>query len=649
MSAITGIFYRDGRKVDLKLIKKMNNRLSHRGPDGSKVWFEGSIALGQQMLETTPESLHEKLPYYNSKSGLVITADARIDNRKELSVELDIEDKVDVSDSYFILKAYEKWGEKCPEYLLGDFAFAIWDENQEKLFCARDHMGVKQLYYYLDQDIFVFATEIKALFSIPDVPRTVNEKRIAFFLMTITDCKFTFYENIFSFEPANSISIEKNIHTKREYWKLNAELEITLDSEEEYVDRYRDLFQEAVHCRLRSAYPIGFQLSGGLDSSSVLCMAKEICNNKTFEKEINSFSIVFNDLPCDERFYINKVTSNSEIKSNFVFSDKISPLYEFDKILWYQEQPVRTPTIALIWNLCKKMREKNIRVVLGGEGGDVVTSHGQNYFKDLAVSGKWKKLLSELYSYSINTNQNLCGVFKNKLIFPLIPDYIKKKRLYDDNTSEITVLNKDFARKINAKEYWKNQYLKMKLESNTAKKTHYRLLTGLPLLMELERTYAAFSIEPRHPFYDKRLIEFCYGIPSEIKFKFGWSRYIQRIAMTDILPLGIQWRPGKANFSSYYKKNLLSFENNVLEDITSENNIINKYMNMETFKELYINYKHGKAGTKSVYLDMVGFSIIFMVFRFIKSRDLKRKYLNSLLMNDHRLILNHQLYEDHHL
>lgn len=585
----------------------MNNRLSHRGPDGSSVWFAGSIALGQQMLETTPESIHEKLPYYDSKSGLVITADARIDNRQELSVELDVEDKVDVSDSDFILKAYEKWGENCPEYLLGDFVFAIWDENHEKLFCARDHMGVKQLYYYLDQDIFVFATEIKALFSVPDVPRTVNEKKIAFFLMTIKDCKSTFYENIFSFEPANSISIEKNKFTKREYWKLNSELEITLDSEEEYIDRYRDLFQEAVNCRLRSAYPIGFQLSGGLDSSSVLCMAKEICKNKNLEKEINSFSIVFNGLPCDERFYINKVTSKSEIKSNFVFSDKISPLYEFDKILRYQEQPIRTPTIALIWNLCKKMQEKNIRVVLGGEGGDMVTSHGQNYFKDLAVSGKWKKLLSELYSYSNNTNQNSWGVFKNKVILPLIPDYIKKKGLYEDK-SEISILNKDFARKINAKEYWNNQYLKMKSESNTAKKTHYRLLTELPLLMELERTYAAFSIEPRHPFYDKRLIEFCYGVPSEIKFKSGWSRYIQRTAMADILPLGIQWRPGKANFSSYYKKNLLSFENNVLEDIISEKDIINKYIDIKTFKELYINYKQGKAENKSVYwiwLDLI--------------------------------------------
>ena len=140
MSAISGIFYRDGRTVKPELIKKMNNKLSHRGPDGSAIWHNNQVALGHQMLFTTPESLHEKLPFHDEKAGLIITADARIDNRKELSEELDIENIEEVSDSYFILKSYEKWGEKCPEHLLGDFAFAIWDENRgETVLCTRSY------------------------------------------------------------------------------------------------------------------------------------------------------------------------------------------------------------------------------------------------------------------------------------------------------------------------------------------------------------------------------------------------------------------------------------------------------------------------------------------------------------------------------
>ena len=139
----------------------MNDRLSHRGPDGSNTWCEGPVAFGHQMLMTTPESLNENLPFHDEKAGLAITADARIDNRKELSKHLDIEDNENLADSYFILKAYEKWGENCPEKLLGDFAFAIWDSNKEQLFCARDHMGVKPFYYYLSDEPFSLQLRLK--------------------------------------------------------------------------------------------------------------------------------------------------------------------------------------------------------------------------------------------------------------------------------------------------------------------------------------------------------------------------------------------------------------------------------------------------------------------------------------------------------
>ena len=160
MSAITGIFYRNNHSVKFDQIKKMNDSLSHRGPDGSKVLNYESIALGHQMLYTTKESLKETLPF-KDKSGLIITADARIDNREELADQLKIDNSPENSDSQFILEAYKKWGDKCPEKLLGDFAFAIWDIGEQKLFCARDHMGIKSFYYYLTDEHLFFATEIR--------------------------------------------------------------------------------------------------------------------------------------------------------------------------------------------------------------------------------------------------------------------------------------------------------------------------------------------------------------------------------------------------------------------------------------------------------------------------------------------------------
>ena len=336
MSAITGILYRDGRNVNPLLIKKMNDILSHRGPDCSAIWFDGPIAFGHQMLYTTTESLNETLPFHDEKADLVITADARIDNRKELSEELDIEDKKDVSDSFFILKSYEKWGETCSEHLLGDFVFAIWDKKKKILFCSRDHMGIKPFYYYLDEKVFAFGTEIKALFSIPEVKHDLNELKIGLYLKRDgTDKHLTFYKDILSLTAANYLLVNQNFTLKKMYWKLDPESRIVMDSDEEYFKAYQEIFTEAVNCRLRSAFPIGSDLSGGLDSSSVVCMAKQLLDKKKSKTKLETFSQVFDYFKeSDERYYINKVLDFIKIKPNFIKSDNINPLDNMDTILW---------------------------------------------------------------------------------------------------------------------------------------------------------------------------------------------------------------------------------------------------------------------------------------------------------------------------
>ena len=218
MSAITGMFLINGRAVDSNLFKKMNDSLRHRGPDGSGIWVNGPVALGHQMLHTTSESLHEKLPFKDETSGLVITADARIDNRDELAPLLKLENSEKVSDSLFILRSYQKWGDKCPEKLLGDFAFAIWDTVKEQLFCARDHMGIKPFYYYLSDDAFYFATEIKSLFNLLDVHPRLNELRVAYHLIIKFVDELTFYENIISLTAAHSLKIDHKGNDILRYW-----------------------------------------------------------------------------------------------------------------------------------------------------------------------------------------------------------------------------------------------------------------------------------------------------------------------------------------------------------------------------------------------------------------------------------------------
>ena len=177
MSGIAGIYYLDGRPVEGMDVQRMIDSIAHRGPDGCGVWTDGSVGLGHRMLWTTPESLHEKLPLTNKSGDLTITADARIDNRDELISALNFNGRPreTITDSEIILAAYEKWGEKCPEELLGDFSFAIWDKRKQIVFCGRDHFGVKPFYYHLSEKIFTYASEIKAMLCLQHVPRRLNE------------------------------------------------------------------------------------------------------------------------------------------------------------------------------------------------------------------------------------------------------------------------------------------------------------------------------------------------------------------------------------------------------------------------------------------------------------------------------------------
>lgn len=622
MSAITGIFRRNGRNVDPTEIKKMNDKLSHRGPDGSKILCEGPIAFGHQMLHTTPESLHETLPFKDKESGLVITADARIDNRKDLATKLGIEDNEYVSDSYFILKAYEKWGEKCPDELLGDFAFAIWDGNN--LFCSKDHMGVKQLYYYADDDLFLFSTEIKAIFELDEVPYDLNERKISLYLMKDTsDNELTFYKKIRNLPASHFLNIDASEIQKHRYWKLDPNLKIIMGSEEEYARAFLEIFGEAIKCRLRSSMALGFELSGGLDSSSIVCMVKRILNQENTNLDnIITFSRIFDKTPeSDERYYINKVVSLGGIKPYFINVDKTSPLENINDILWYQDQPFYTPHMTKQVKTLKKMNELGFRVILTGHGGDQNVSSGKNYLRELVIGFKWKKFVQELKAYSQNSDRSFYKVFLEKVIFPSIPYNLKKfiRRNFQKNNY---LLNDKFLEVLEINEEDYNAFYD-NLNKITSREYHYYNINHAfreTVFGTIDRRFASYNLEVRFPFYDKRLIEFCYSLPSEMKFKNGWNRYILRLTMDNILPREIQWRFHKANLSHSYKKDLLLLEKDTLNKmIYFDNNIIAKYVNIRKIQAIFKNYN------LNVEHNQFELWLVLLLYSWLKFRKMENK------------------------
>lgn len=594
MSAIAGVYLLNGKSVDQNDLSRMNDCLSHRGPDGSALWCEGPVGLAHQMLWTTPESLHEKLPL--EANGLVITADARIDNRGELLPALGLPEVV--SDSEVILKAYGKWGKDCVDRLLGDFAFVIWDKAKGELFCARDHMGIKPFYYYYKQgEIFAFATEIKALFAC-GVPRRINEVRIGDYLAFIVEDKeITFYQEIKRLPPANSMTVSRDSLNMKQYWELDPTREIVMGSDEEYEKAFLDIFREAVRCRLRSAFPIGSHLSGGLDSSSIVCMARELLPK---DQRLKTFSAIFDTIKeCDERPYINAVLEKGDLEPYFIHGDEIGPLYDIDRVLWHMDQPFHAPNLFLTWALYKEAHNQHVRVLLDGMDGDNVVSHGITYITELTSKGRFISAIREILGLSKTRNASPMRILIKYSINPFIPYPFRQvwrvmRGSNEDSPDNIRLTNLDFARSIGLQDRRKALKNERSKPALTTREDHWRMLTwGIhSYFLEISNmASAAFSIESRSPFFDKRLMEFCMALPGDQKIRLGWTRWIMRRALRNILPEKICGRGGKSRLGANFTYGLLEHHRDVLDDfVLSCEDTQGHYVNCFALHECHNKY-----------------------------------------------------------
>jgi asparagine synthase (glutamine-hydrolysing) len=640
MSGIMGIYNLDGRPVECQDLRRMLDALAHRGKDGAEIWCHESVGFGHRMLWTTPESLLEKLPLVNQRGDLAIVSDARIDNRDELIDLLQIHNSPaeKITDSQIILSTYEKWGEQCPEHLLGDFAFAIWDGRNQQLFCARDHMGVKPFYYhYQGGRIFTFGSEIKAIICLKEVPRRLNEIKVGDYLTSqLQDKSNTFYQDIFRLPPASCITLSAKGMQIRNYWALDPYYELQLSSDEEYAVRLREIFAEAVQCRLRSAFPIGSHLSGGLDSSSITCMARQLLEQESNNRLLHSFSNIFNVTPeCDERPFIQAVIDGGGIIPHYVDANTLGPLSNLDRLFKYFDEAITAPNHFHAWTLNEAAQQSGVRVLLDGLDGDNTLSHGFGYLAQLVREGDWAAFaqeISDLYKLTgASPSQNLqyyglkyleelacdrkwitfvreCNqlrkyfnVSKRRLFLrhglkPLLPQVVQQAwqvlRGYNQSTNNnIEILNRSFVRKIGLKKRIQALDNTSSKQMLTEREYHWEgLTTGLlTSALEISDCYAAaFSLESRHPFMDKRLIEFCLSLPPEQKLRKGWSRFVMRRAMSDILPEKVQWRIGKADLSSSFVYGLLQHNRKLLNEVM-ENSLeqIDPFVDTKYLRTIY--------------------------------------------------------------
>jgi asparagine synthase (glutamine-hydrolysing) len=646
MSAIAGLFYLDGRSVEQCEVEKLTNTLIHRGRDGEGIWHHGSIGLGHRMMWTTPESLHESLPFANRSGTLVITADARLDNRRDLIPLLGLSDLPvgDITDSQLMLAAYERWGKACLERFIGDFAFAIWDSRDQSIFCACDHMGIRPFYYYHSDRLFAFASEIKALLSLPEVPCRLNEVRIADYLLPMLEDKaITFYQGILRLPPAHCLTIKRDASQLQTYWSLDPAKELQLSSNEAYAEAFREIFTEAVSCRLRSAYPVGSMLSGGLDSSSIVTTARELRAGAE-NGCLPTFSAVFPSLPesdlvkIDERKYIEAVLAGGGLDPHFVQVDQMSPLADLDRVFEYEDEAFVSPQLFMATALYRAASAHGVRVVLDGFGGDSTVSHGTAYLSELVRSGQWASFASEvqahakLYQVPVWRNLKAHGlayltelahqgrwftfyreasavthhfdISRTNLLLNYGLKRVVAEALNRNGQSRVgrskrvseqsLLLNPTFARRIGLSDRVERYEGGRVTSTATLREDHFLELDSgaIPVaLAEASRAGVAAAVEPRFPFLDKRLLEFCLSLPGTQKLNQGWNRIVLRRAMAQRLPEAVQWRKGKADLGPNFTRGLVSADRKVIDQVfLKELNNLSAYINVPMLQDLYRQY-----------------------------------------------------------
>lgn len=566
MSGICGIVAFDGRRPTLGPILE---KLERRGPDATRSWSEGPVALGQTLLATTPEALTEILPLTDKASDCTITADVRLDNREILIAALGLDGETrTIGDGELILRAYLQWGEECPKHLLGDFAFAIWDRRHQRLFCARDHMGMKQLiYHHAPGETFAFATDAEALVAHPDVPRAINEARIADFLDDLEGADFTstFYKQIDRLAPAHRLSVDAQRYALSRYWSLDRGETLLLDSDEPYAAAFLKIFSAAVECRLRGPAAIGSMLSGGLDSNAVAAVAADLLAGQG-RGLLPTFSAVHSDsIGCVETTAILRAMKNKQFEPHLVRSnDEASTAAEIDRLTSQCLEPFdgQMVMIAAVYRLAQA---NGIRVMLDGVAADVVLTAG-NRVAGLLRQGNLAGAVREA-----RREQQFWGpawpvrtILASAAWGALVPAWLRqiRRRLIwavEDRKLERgdDTLSAALARSVDMRARRRTFRGHRSFASLTS--TDYRrgslLHPHLVVARErYDRVAATFGIEPRDPFMDIRLIAFCLSLPPAQLQADGWPKAVLRRAMAGHLPHDIAWKPGKAHLGAAFTK-----------------------------------------------------------------------------------------------
>lgn len=520
-------------------------------PDKSGFLSDGGNSLLVQCLHwNTSRSRLEPAPLNHAESRIQGASWARLDNRDELGKKLGIGPAAldGMCDTELILNCYLKWDEDCVDHLIGDFVFVIHDRARNTIFCGRDHMGVKPLYYYASDDLFVCATNVSALRQVDSVPFEIDERWVAEYLLHLSmSFNRTPYLGIMKLPPAHSLTVTPGQMRLQQYFTLSAEPELKLAKSSDYVDAYREVLEESIRCRLDSEYAIGSELSGGIDSSTITAFAAKLMGQP--EKRLHTFGFAFSEL---EPQYILAVSQACRLPNTHIIAGRHQVRHETKlrslELLGFPMEHSNGPGHEPFYRLAEKLE---VRTLLSGFGGDEfsTTIHGYLVPINLLMQRRYREL------HSILPGNPLI-----RFLRLLRMEWRRRTTANFTNTSHNPGFYQAFQQR------WHHHIVRPELVQRHDLEARYfkqaRFDAGYTDLKKftLEKRWQPFiptrmenctlmasgrKIDYRWPLLDIRLVRLFLSIPSEENYSRGMGRYLHRRAIEGVVPQLVTWKQSK--------------------------------------------------------------------------------------------------------
>jgi asparagine synthase (glutamine-hydrolysing) len=538
-------------------IEVMNDLLRHRGPDGEGTWHHARRCAGFAHRRLSIIDLSTGDQPMTDPAGNWITYNGEIYNYIELREELGAANFKTTSDTEVILAAYRKWGADCVNHLRGMFAFAIWDEGRQALFCARDRFGIKPFYYMTVGDTFYFASEVKALLPFVDRIETDLEGFKDYMAFQFCLAGKTLFKNISELLPGHTLTVAKGKVAIKRYWEVYYDLDFD-HTPRYFEEKLRRLLPESVNLHLRADVPVGAYLSGGLDSSTIASLASSQTNG-----DFAAFTGKFSFSPdYDESRYAREL---AEWRGFSLFEIDITAedfIENISKVIYHLDYPVAGPG-SFPQYMVSQLAAKHRKVVLGGQGGDEIfggyTRYLIAYFEQCikaAIDGTINNGNFVVTYESIIPNLTALHNYK-----PLLQEFWREGLFEDMDRRYFRLINR--ASLLDDEVRWEllGDYSPFDTfrsvfngsnvgnESYFDRMTHFDFKTLLPALLQVEdRVSMAHGLESRVPFLDHQIVEFAATMPADVKFKDGTMKQVVKDAFRPVLPESILNRKDKMGF-----------------------------------------------------------------------------------------------------